>query len=99
MTEFSAPHHNAVAQLTGPGAPFEVVEHVIDGTSYKAYKNAEKSLASVIAPGRQHGDKLYLQYMGENYSFADFFAASDRFAVALRRDFGIQHFYADKQIF
>lgn len=89
MTEFSAPHHTAVAQLTGPGAPFEVVEHIIDGISYKAYKNAEKSLASVIAPGRQHGEKLYLQYMGEDYSFADFFAASDRFAVALKRDYGI----------
>ncbi len=89
MTEFSAPHHTAVAQLTGPGAPFEIVEHVIDGVSYKAYKNAEKSLADVIAPGRQHGDKLYLQYMGENYSFKEFFTASDRLAVALKRDFKV----------
>ena len=26
MSEFTAPHHAAVAQLTGPGAPFEVID-------------------------------------------------------------------------
>src|SRR6056300_789838 len=90
MSEFSAPHHNAVAQLTGPGAPFEVIYHEHEGVSFKAFKNAPKSLVEVLAPGRGFSDKLFLQYMGESYTFDSFFDAADKMAAALQSGFDIK---------
>ncbi len=48
----------AVAQLTAPGAPFEVIETYYDGIPLKTYKNAAATLIEFMAPGRAFGDAL-----------------------------------------
>ena len=90
MTEFSAPHHTALAQLTGPGAPFEVTAYEIDGISLKGFKHVAKSVADIMAPGRTFGDKLFLQYLEDRYTFSEFFHAADRLALTLQSKYGIQ---------
>ena len=90
MSEFSAPHHTAVAQLTGPGAPFEVIIHEQNGVGVKAFKNAPKSLVEVLEPGRAFKEKPFLQYMGDSYTFDSFFEAADKLAASLQADFDIQ---------
>ena len=90
MTEFSAPHHTALSQLTGPGAPFEVTSYEIDGITVKGFKQVARSVVEILAPGRTFGDKLFLQYLDDRYTFTEFFQAADRLSVALQSQCGIK---------
>ena len=78
MSLFTQPYHDAVAQLTGPGAPFEVINCSIEGLSLKAFSQAHSSLSDYLNSGRQHGDKLLLQYQESSWSFKEFYTAADR---------------------
>ena len=78
MSEFTAAHHAAIAQLTGPGAPFEVIEATRDGYAVKSYRNAEPNLCAVMAPGRQFGDTLFIEYLDQAWTFAQFLTQSTR---------------------
>lgn len=90
MSTITAQHNAVVAQLTGPGAPFETHRVTINGHDVLAYKNAVGTLADIIAQGRQHGDKLYLHYCGSDWSFDDFFQCVDRMAGLLQHHYHIQ---------
>ena len=85
MSEFTAAHHAAIAQLTGPGAPFEVIEATRDGYAVKSYRNAEPNLCAVMAPGRQFGDALFIEYLDQAWTFAQFFGAVDALAGYLKQ--------------
>ena len=89
MSEFTAAHHAAIAQLTGPGAPFEVIEATRDGYAVKSYRNAEPNLCAVMAPGRQFGDALFIEYLDQAWTFAQFFDAVDALAGYLQQSCGI----------
>ena len=89
MSEFTAPHHAAVAQLTGPGAPFEVIDSPRGSYSVRAYRNAEPNLRSVMAPGRQFGDALFLEYLEQQWTFDQFFNAVDALAGHLQKQCGV----------
>ena len=89
MSTITAQHNAVVAQLTGPGAPFETHRIELNGISVPAYKNAVGTLADVIEQGRQHGDKVYLQYCGDMWSFDRFFACVDRMAGILQKHYEI----------
>ena len=78
MSLFTQPYHDAIAQLTSPGAPFEVTTETIEGQPLKAFARAPVSLGDYLNAGRQHGGKLLLQYQGESWSFEEFFTAVDR---------------------
>ena len=78
MSLFTQPYHDAIAQLTSPGAPFEVTTETIEGQPLKAFARAPISLGDYLNTGRQHGGKLLLQYQGESWSFEEFFTAVDR---------------------
>ena len=62
MSLFTQPYHDAIAQLTSPGAPFEVTTETIEGQPLKAFARAPISLGDYLNAGRQHGGKLLLQY-------------------------------------
>ena len=90
MNEFTAPHHTAVAQLTSPGAPFEVEDRSRGGNTVKAYKNAERNLSAVMAPGRAFADALFLEYLDQSWTFSAFFQATDTVAGYLHLHCGIE---------
>ncbi|MCH1611464.1 MAG: acyl--CoA ligase, partial [Luminiphilus sp.] len=89
MSEFTAAHHAAITQLTGPGAPFEVIDAPRDGYAVKSYRNAEPNLCAVMAPGRQFGDTLFIEYLDQAWTFAQFFDAVDAVAGYLQQSCGI----------
>ena len=89
MTQHTSPHHATVAQLTAPGAPFELVDTEVNGVSMKAYRNAENNLRDLLAPGRGFGDAVFAQYPGQTWTFSEFFAAADRLSGTLQNDLGI----------
>ena len=90
MSEFTKPYHDAVAQLTAPTAPFEVMTETVAGVPLRAFKNAERSLGQFLAAGRNHGDALFLHYQGDSWTYQRFFDAVDQVCHWLTTDAGMQ---------
>src|SRR5512139_1719733 len=84
-TEYDA----AVARITAPGAPFELVDATIDGVSYRVYRHAPRNLAQVFREAVAHGEREFLVYEGERWSFAQLLGQGARIARALRERHGI----------
>ena len=59
----------AWATLTAPGAQFEVVEVSVRGQSLRAYKNAPPDLRTLWQLSAGYGDKDYLVYGDERWTF------------------------------
>ena len=57
--------------LTSEGAPFEIIEEEIRGHRQRAYKNAPQTLRDLWLGSEVHGDKDYLVYGEERWSFAE----------------------------
>ena len=77
-------------QLTAPGAPFELVQVESRGRRLPAYRNAPASLPALIDAGRAHGEREFMVYEGERWSFARFFAAVDALAGRLQAEQGLR---------
>lgn len=78
------------AELTAPGAFFEVEQVVIDGRSVAAYKHAPKSAVEVLTNARNHGDTEFLVYEGQRYTFSRLFREADALAAQLQEDYEIE---------
>lgn len=89
MSLFTQPYHDAVAQLTGPGAPFEVTTCAIEGHALKTFSKAYTHLSDYLNNGRQHGDKLLLQYQGKCWNFDEFFTAVDQLSYWMVNEKGV----------
>jgi len=81
MTNIRQEFDAVTAQLTGPGAPWELQQ---DDTGVRCYKNAPANLVEALAVARQHGDKEFLVYEGERRTFNQLFAEADAIAAALQ---------------
>ena len=57
--------------LTAPGAPFEITEVEVRGLRLRAFKNAAPSLRHFWLGSAPHGDKDYLVYRNERWTYAD----------------------------
>lgn len=70
------------AELTAPGAPFELIDFSVNGRPMKAYKNAKASLRDVfenpVAP-----DRDAIVYLHERLTYSQLRAAALRCAAAL----------------
>lgn len=86
MSSHSEDYRAAIAQLTGPGAPFELESR--DGL--RRYRTAPATLPEALGAGRSHGDSEFLLYEGERWTFTGFFAEADAAAAALQAR-GIGH--------
>lgn len=72
------------ARLTAPGAPFELIETVSDGVSQRLYRNAPKNFPELLNAARSHGDKPYIIYRGETWSFNRVFREADALAAHMQ---------------
>lgn len=88
MSDFTQPHRQAVQQLTGPGAPFEVIEATLEGRTCRAYKNAPTTLLQVLNQGRQFSEQPFIDSPTEQYTYGQFYAASDALAAHLSEQLG-----------
>jgi long-chain acyl-CoA synthetase len=79
----------AMKVLTGPGAPFEIVERVVDGRPLQVFAELPPSLRQAFALARLHGDKPFLVYEDETWTFADLMRRVDEIADALVHRYGI----------
>lgn len=85
MTDIMNALATARAQLLAPGAPFELAECETAGQRTRIYRNAFTTFPALIDAGRVHGEKCFLVYQGERWSFTRFFADVDAIATQLHR--------------
>ena len=78
------------AQLTAPGAPFEIARAEIRGIATRIWKNAPPTLREVLLASRLHGDKTFLVYESERMSFAEHFARAAQLAHRLTGELGVR---------
>lgn len=78
------------AQLTAAGAPFELTEVEINGHPLPAFRNAFPDMAALVASGRGYGDKEFMVYESDRWSFDRFYAAVDALAGRLQAELGVQ---------
>jgi acyl-CoA synthetase (AMP-forming)/AMP-acid ligase II len=79
----------AYRQLTGPGAPYELVERPLDGRPMRVFANAPCTLRELFAPAYAHADTEFLVYEGERWSFARLLGLADAIADRLVSACGI----------
>jgi len=77
------------ARLTGPGAPFEIVEETVLGERMRVFKNRARSLREVLAQSAAHGEKEYLVQGEKRIRYADHVKLVASLAAALRDRYGI----------
>ncbi|MER7013130.1 class I adenylate-forming enzyme family protein [Saccharopolyspora sp. NPDC000359] len=79
----------ARAALTGPGAPFELVEEDVRGVRLPVFKHRARSLVEVLAASTAHGDRDYLVTEDRRISFTQHAEQVAALAAALREEYGV----------
>jgi len=77
----------AVARVSAPGSPFELVE---DEQGRRRFKHAPPNMRSLFDVARDGGDEIFLVYEDERWSFDDVFARIDALGDALVNRYGIR---------
>jgi hypothetical protein len=90
MASFRTPFDTAIQSVTQSGAPFEIARAKFAGIEYLHYVNAPTTLTELLAAGRGHGDKEFIVYQQERWSFAEFYDQADRLAAQLTDAFKIK---------
>ncbi len=76
-------------ELTGPGGQFEMVDTEILGNPMRVFKNAPPSMRFVWEMARGNGDRDYVVYEDERYTYADIDVRVRALAHALVDRFGV----------
>ncbi|HUR77489.1 MAG TPA: AMP-binding protein [Acidimicrobiales bacterium] len=83
-------YDEAVATVTGPGQVFELEEVEVFGVPTRVFKNAPATLRDFVASGRTRGDRDFLVYEDERWSFDLVMQHVDALSAALVEHFGVQ---------
>ena len=78
----------ALAQLTGPGLPYELEEIDALGRRVRAFKNAPVNLRELFEAGRS--DMPFIVYEDERLTFEQAWQASQTLAAAMVADYGVE---------
>ena len=79
----------AIAEVTGPGAPHELVDALVQGRRVRVFKNAPASLRAMFEATAS--ELPFLVYADERLTFAQAWAASARVAQVLVQHCGVRH--------
>ncbi len=80
---------DAVAQITGPGTPFEIGEVHMRGVAMPGFVSAPSDLRAFFDIARNKGDAKHLVYEDESFTYDDTCASVDAFAAGLVDRYGI----------
>ncbi|MDA8262654.1 MAG: AMP-binding protein [Actinomycetota bacterium] len=83
-------YEEALAAVTGPGGPYEIVTQEVRGVEMQVFKATPPSLPAVFQAVRAFGEKPFILYEGEVWSFARLFELADRLAATLQRTYGVE---------
>ena len=80
----------ANAAVTAPGQIFELIDAEIRGVKMQVFKNAPAHLGQIFAGARGHGDKTFLVYEGETWTFTQAMDQVDGLANLLVNTYGVK---------
>lgn len=85
-------YQEAIAKVTAPGSGtmFELTDAVVRGVPMQVFKNAPQHLGQIFDLARGYGDKTFLVYEGEHWSFTKVTQTIDALADALVNRYGIK---------
>ena len=75
---------------TAPGQIFELIDAEVFGVKMQVFKNAPAHLGQVFAGARGHGDKTFLVYEGETYTFTQAMDQIDALSNLLVNSYGVK---------
>ncbi len=84
-----AQYADTIAALTADGQPFALEAVNINGLEFQTYVTMPASLGAYCAIMQQHGDKDFVVYRDQRYSFAETWARSAALGAALQGKYGI----------
>ena len=76
--------------VTAPGQIFELIDAEVFGIKMQVFKNAPAHLGQVFAGARGHGDKTFLVYEGETYTFTQAMDQIDALSNLLVNTYGVK---------
>jgi long-chain acyl-CoA synthetase len=79
----------ATRLLTAPGAAFELSEFTAGGQRLRCWKNAPATLRELVVQSREYGERVYLVYEDERFSYEQAFQRVAALAQRLVDDFAI----------
>jgi long-chain acyl-CoA synthetase len=88
VSAVSLTYEEALAQVTGPGQVFEVIEDAVDGRSVRVFKHAPANLGQMLA-GARGDESEFLVYEDERWTFDRTMQNADALAHALVHTYGI----------
>ncbi|HBK93244.1 MAG TPA: hypothetical protein DDZ68_16400 [Parvularcula sp.] len=74
--------------MTDPA--FKVGQATIRGNDYRVFENAPPNFTGVFALGARHGDRDFIYFENETWSYAKLWSEAGRFAVALKDGLGVR---------
>ncbi len=83
-------YEEVVAQLTGPGGPFEICEEEVQGRPMKNWKNRERSLREKVANAARFGDAECMVQGDRRITYAEFGRLVAGTAHALTKGHGLR---------
>ena len=76
--------------VTAPGQIFELIDADVFGVKTRVFKNAPAHLGQVFAGARGHGEKTFLVYEGETYTFTQAMDQIDALSNLLVNIYGVK---------
>lgn len=83
-------YEEVLAELTGPGAPFEIAEEEIGGQLLRCFRGRERSMREKVERAARHGDRIALVQGDRRVSYAELARLTWGFAGALRDEHGFR---------
>ncbi|WP_101756977.1 class I adenylate-forming enzyme family protein [Oceanicoccus sp. KOV_DT_Chl] len=83
MTSLIESINTSITQLTQAGAPYHIVERELSGQSYRVYEQTPNSVKALLDVARAHGDAVFINYNGDEWSFNRFFQQVDSIGYQL----------------
>ncbi|HEX5007945.1 MAG TPA: AMP-binding protein, partial [Hyphomonadaceae bacterium] len=80
--------NEALAKLTAPGQPFELVEVDALGRHVRVFRNAPQTTREIFAATRS--DKEFLAYEGERFTYEETWQRACTLAHALVNDYAVK---------
>ncbi len=88
MSDAPPTYAQAVAQLTGPGGPFEIASSDVGGRAMRNWKNRERSMREKVANAAQRGDAEFMIQGDRRISYGEFGRRVWGTADVLTKQFG-----------
>ncbi len=89
MTPELEAFEKAVADLTAPDQPFALEDIEIDGIDYRCYSEIPTNLGQYFAAMTRHGDREFLVYRDQRYTFGQTYQHASALAAALVEHYGV----------